>query len=157
MDKATFLKKLQTARAEWEALLNEVGEERMLQPGATGEWSVKDVVAHIMWCEREMVGVCQARALVGSDLWELTDDERNLIVVSGYRETPLQDILSEERQVYAQLLAEVQKLSDADLNDSRQFRDMPADWKPWQLIAGNSFKHYRDHMLPIRAWLETQE
>jgi hypothetical protein len=155
MDKATFLEKLQTARGEWEALLSEVGEQRMLEPGATGEWSVKDVIAHILWGEREMVGVCRSRALVGSDLWEMTDDERNPIMVSWYRDRSLQEVLTEEQQIYAQLLAEVQKLSDADLNDATHFREMPAAWLPWQVIAGCSFKHYEDHILPIRAWLET--
>lgn len=155
MEKSTFLEKLQTTRAEWEALLNKVGEERMLQPGATGEWSVKDVIAHIMWSEREMIGVCQARALVGSDLWEMTDDERNPIMVSWYRDSSLQDVLKEEQQVYANLLVELQKLSDDDLNDPQHFRDMPPAWIPWQVIAGCSFKHYQDHMPDIRAWLET--
>ena len=156
MDKATFLETLRSARAEWESLLSEIGEERMLQPGATGEWSVKDVIAHIMWSEREMLGVCQKRALVGSDLWQMTDDERNPIVVSWYRDTSLQDVRAEEQQVYADLLAEVQKLSDEDLNDAGRFRDMPADWAPWQVIAGCSSKHYRDHLPALRAWLEQQ-
>lgn len=154
MDKATFLEALHKEREEWEALLTEVGEQRMLEPGATGEWPVKDVIAHIMWCEREMVGVCEAHALVGSELWQVTDDERNAIVVAQYRETPLQEVLIEERQVYARLLAALQTLSDEDLNDARRFRDMPIEWVPWQLIAGNSSQHYRDHMPAIRAWLD---
>lgn len=153
MDKATFLETLRAERAEWESLLTEIGEEHMLLAGATGAWSVKDVIAHIMWSEREMVGVCQARALVGSDLWAMTDDERNPIVVAEYRARSLQDVLSEERQVYAQLLAEVEKLSDEDLNDARRFREMPSNLLPWQVIAGCSFKHYRDHIEPLRAWL----
>lgn len=156
MDKATFLETLHTARAEWEALLAEVGEARMLEPGATGEWTVKDVIAHVMWCEREMVGVCEAHALVGSDLWNLTNEESNAIVVARYRETPLQDVLVEERQVYDRLLAALQTLSDEDLNDARRFRDMPVEWVPWQLIAGNASQHYGDHMPPIRAWLDAK-
>lgn len=153
MDKATFLEALHKGRKEWETLLTEVGEQRMLEPGATGEWSVKDVIAHIMWGEREMVGVCEAHALVGSELWQLTDDERNPIMVSWYRETPLQEVLTEEHQVYARLLAALQTLSDEDFNDPRRFREMPLEWQPWQVIAGCSFEHYRDHMPAIRAWL----
>lgn len=156
MDKATFLETLHTARAEWEALLAEVGEARMLEPGATGEWTVKDVIAHVMWCEREMVGVCEAHALVGSDFWNLTNEESNAIMVAQYRETPLQDVLVEERQVYDRLLAVLQTLSDEDLNDARRFRDMPVEWVPWQLIAGNASQHYGDHMPPIRAWLDAK-
>jgi len=157
MDHATYMRLLHSGRREWEALLSTINQQRMLQPGATGAWSVKDVIAHVLWCEREMVGVCQARALVGSRLWELTDDERNAIVVSNSREHTLQELLTEEREVYAHLLAEVQGLTDEDLNDARRFRDMPADWLPWQLLAGNSFAHYQDHLLPLSAWLAQQE
>lgn len=156
MDKGAFLKNLHEARAEWEVLLAEVGEQRMLEPGATGAWSVKDVVAHIMWGEREMIGVCETHALVGSELWEMTDDERNPIMVSWYHNTSLQEVLDEERQIYARLLAEVQKLSDEDLNNPRRFRDMPDEWIPWQMIDGCSAGHYRDHIPLIRAWLATK-
>lgn len=157
MDKATFLETLRAARTEWESLLAEIGEERMLLAGATGEWSVKDVIAHVMWSEREMVGVCRARALVGSDLWQMSDDERNPIVVAEHRDRSLREVLDEEQQVYASLLAEVEKLTDEDLNQADNFRAMPSTWLPWQVIAGCSFKHYHDHLLPLRAWLEQQE
>ncbi len=156
MDKATFLETLHTARSEWEALLAEVGELRMLEAGATGAWSVKDVIAHVMWGEREMIGVCEAHALVGSDLWEMTDDERNPIMVSWYRETPVQDVLAEERRIYTHLLAALQTLSDEDFNDPRRFREMPLDWLPWQVIAGCAFEHYRDHIPAIRAWSDAK-
>jgi len=44
-------------------------------------------------------------------------------------------------------------LNDEDLNDPHRFKNMPREWRPWQLIAGNSFKHYEDHMPSIRQWL----
>jgi len=47
MDKAMFINTLKQSRAEWEALLAQVDEERMLQPGAAGKWSVKDVIVHV--------------------------------------------------------------------------------------------------------------
>jgi len=155
MDRATFIETLYAARAEWEALLAEVGEARMLQPGATGEWSVKDVIAHVMWSEREMVGVMQAHALVGSELWNLTDDERNAVVFAEQRDRSLPDVLTEEQQVYAQFVRGVETLSDEDFTDARRFREMPEQWLPWQVLAGCSFAHYRQHMPSIRAWLSS--
>ena len=153
MDKTTFIETLHTDRAAWEALLAQISEDRMLEPGAAGTWSVKDVIAHIMWCEREMIGVCQQHALVGSDLWNLTNDERNAIMVAEQHDRPLQDILREEQHVYAQLLGAVQSLAEEDFNDPRRFPHMPESWLPWQLIAGNSFEHYKDHMPSIQDWL----
>jgi len=57
MDKATFMKMLQETRGQWEELLAQIDEEHMLQPGATGKWSVKDVIAHVMDGERELVQI----------------------------------------------------------------------------------------------------
>jgi uncharacterized damage-inducible protein DinB len=153
MDKAMFIGTLKKAREEWEALLAQVGEEQMLQPGAAGKWSVKDVIAHVTWGEREIAPVMRTHVLAGSELWNLSDDERNEIVYQQNRDRSLHEIMNEERQAYADLLAAAQTLSDEDLNDSHRYKQMPEEWVPWQLYAGNTFKHYQDHMPSIREWL----
>src|SRR5262249_15587055 len=83
MNKSEFLDTLQTVRAQWEELLAEVGKARMQEPGVAGEWSVKDIIAHVTWPEREMAAILQARSLVaGSELWDLPQDELNAVVVA---------------------------------------------------------------------------
>ena len=154
MNKVVFLETLRAKHAEWEALLDEVGEERMTTPGVEGEWSIKDIIAHVAWNERELVGVFATRALVGSDLWNISTDARNAVVFEQNRHRSLQDVLAEEQQVYAQLLEGAQTLSDEDLNDPQRFKEMLADWIPWQIFAGNSFKHYDEHIRSIRARLD---
>jgi uncharacterized protein (TIGR03083 family) len=156
MNKPDFLDALQTAHAEWEAVLAQVGEARMSGPCVVGDWSVKDLIAHITWFEREMVGVLRARALVGSDLWNLPQDQRNAAILEQNRQRPLSDVLTEAREVFPQLVELVQALDDQDLNDPSRFADMPADWVPWQIIAGNTFDHYRAHAPDLRKWLNGQ-
>jgi hypothetical protein len=153
MDKTMFISTLKKAREEWETLLAQVGEERMLQPGAAGKWSVKDVIAHVTWGEREITPVMRAHVLAGSELWNLSDDERNEIVYQQNRDRSLHEIMNEEQQAHADLLAAAQTLGDEDLNDSHRYKQMPEEWVPWQLYAGNTFKHYQDHMPSIREWL----
>jgi len=153
MDKTTFINALTESRARWDALLAQIDEQWMLEPGAEGKWSVKDIIAHIMWYEQEMVPLMQTRSLIGSELWDLSQDERNEAVYQQYRDHPLHEIISQEQQTYAQLLAEAKTLSDEDLNDPHRFKDMPDDWTPWRIMAGNSFTHYPDHMTSIREWL----
>ena len=153
MDKVMFISTLKKAREEWEILLAQVGEEQMLLPGATGKWSVKDVIAHVTWGEREIAPVMCTHVLAGSELWNLSDDERNEIVYQQNRDRSLHEIMNEERQAYADLLAAAQTLSDEDLNDSHHYKQMPEEWVPWQIYAGNTFKHYQDHMPSIREWL----
>jgi len=153
MDKTTFLNTLQETRAQWEELLAQVEEERMQRPGATGKWSVKDVIAHVMDGERELVQIMHTHVVTGSELWNLSDDERNEIVYQQNRERPLHESRSEEQQAYANLLAAAQTLSDDDLNDPHHFQRMPEEWVPWRLFAGNSFKHYQDHMPALHTWV----
>jgi len=153
MEKATLLNTLIETRAAWEALLARIDEEQMQRPGATGKWSVKDIIAHVAWCESEIVPVLRTHVLAGSDFWNLSDDESNEITYQQNKDRPLHDIVNEERQAYMALLEVVQQLRDEDLNDPRCFKNMPQEWIPWQLIAGNSFKHYEDHMPALRDWL----
>jgi hypothetical protein len=63
-------------------------------------------------------------------------------------------VLAEARQAYAQVCELAQGLTDEDLNSAAHFKDMPSDWLPWQVLAGNTFEHYDDHAADIRAWLE---
>ena len=152
--KVDFLETLQTARAEWEALLVKVGESNMTLPGVAGEWSVKDIVCHITWFEREMVGVLQARALIGSDLWNLPQGQRNAVIFEQNRQRSLQDVLAEARLVNQTLYKALQTLQEEDFNDPGRFKNMPPDWSPGKLIAENSYEHYRAHARSIHAWLD---
>ena len=67
MHKTQLLETLRVERAQWESLLAQIGEDRMVQ-GVAGEWSVKDIIAHVMWYKRETVGILQQHAFVGSPL-----------------------------------------------------------------------------------------
>ncbi|HLJ81222.1 MAG TPA: maleylpyruvate isomerase N-terminal domain-containing protein, partial [Ktedonobacterales bacterium] len=52
MSKSVLLEKLDAARTQWDALIAEVPEARITRPGAAGDWSVKDVLAHVAVYER---------------------------------------------------------------------------------------------------------
>src|SRR5262245_37896260 len=117
MTGAKFLDSLRSGRAEWDALLAQIGAGRMAQPGVEGDWSIKDIIAHVTWHEREMVGVLRERALVGSELWNLPLDQRNAAIFEQNKDRALDDVLEESRQVFPQLLELAAGLSDEELND----------------------------------------
>jgi hypothetical protein len=154
MNKAIFLETLQTGRAQWEALLAKVDQTRMTETGIEGEWALKDILAHIAWYEREMVGILQTRALVGSSLWVLPNAERNAAIFDQNRNRSSSEVLSEAQRVYAELLQAAQSLAEEDLIDPSRYRDMPADWFPWKVLADNTYEHYAAHIPAIRAWLD---
>ena len=154
MDKQTFLETLKSARSELDAALALVNESQMTEPGVSGEMSVKDIIAHVTWYEREMVGVLEQRALVGSDLWDLPGDDRNAAILTLNRDRSLSDVREEAQQVFQRFITAVEMLDEDELNDPTRFRDMPADWIAWQLLAENSSEHYGHHAADIRNGLE---
>jgi hypothetical protein len=109
------------------------------------------VLAHITWGEREMVGVLRQRAMVGSDLWGLSQDARNAAVFAENRDRALDDVLAEARQVFADLRVEIARLSDAEMVDPVLIAGMPGGLAPWQLLAGNTWKHYQEHLPALQA------
>lgn len=138
---------------EWEALqksLAGIPVEKMTAPISAGEWSVKDIIAHITWYEREMIGVVGQRALVGSDLWNLPLDERNRAVYEQIKDITTAQVLAEAAEVHDKLMGLLQGLSDEELNQPPLFNDMPPQWIPGDLIASNTYEHYREHLKTIR-------
>ncbi len=157
MKKAELLQRIQAERATYDELLASIDPGRMSEQGLDGEWSVKDVkdvVAHVAWYEREMIGPIKARALIGSDMWDLDLDERNEAILEENHKRSAEEILAESRQVYSELLSQLATLDDEDLLDPGRFAGMPQEWIPWQVIASNTYEHYPEHVAQIKAWLD---
>ena len=148
MNKAEFIQTLTDAHERWEERLRQFPKDVELASGM----SLKDVIAHITWYEREMVGMLWDRALVGSRLWDLpTTDERNAAILQENHPRPWSEVLAEARQVYQQLFEGVQSLTEEELVEPLLFTNMPEDWVPWQVIASNSYKHYLQHLPDLRS------
>ena len=144
-------------RAAWNALIEQINLEQMTNPGVAGLWSLKDIIAHITWHEREMVGLVRAHALVGSELWNIPTDERNAAIYEEVRQQPLEQVLEESTQVYQQLIIVLPSLTDQDLTNPESFPGMPPDWQPWLIIAQNTYEHYQDHISDIERWISKRD
>jgi hypothetical protein len=155
MNKTQLLGMIQSAREQWETLLEGIPEAWMTESWAEGEWSIKDIIAHIAWGEHESLGVAQARALVGSELWRLPENERNAAVVEQYRSRELREVLADSRRVFRLYLESVSALSEEDLNDTSHFSGMPEGWRPWRILYDPG--HYQGHADSVRAWMVKRE
>ena len=151
MDRATFLQRVAHSRAALDAALARLAPAQCLQPGASGEMSVKDMLAHITWHECQMIGVVEQMALAGSPWWELPTDERNARIYAENLGRTWEDVLAEAQDVYPRLLAALQSLDEAAFEESSRFRAMPPDWAPWQIFADNTFDHYDHHLADLNA------
>ena len=60
MKKTELLIWLQEKYQQWETLLDQIGPARMDQPGVIGDWSLKDIVAHLTGWNRWLLARLQA-------------------------------------------------------------------------------------------------
>lgn len=153
MKKDEFLDAVRSERRQWDELVSGIDNERMAESGTIGDWSVKNIICHISWFEREMAELLETRTLVGSDLWNLPTDERNDAIFQQYRTQPLEEALSVSRESFDRLVSAIETLAEDELSDPRRYQNMPSDWVPWQIVAQNSYEHYEHHATDIRAWM----
>jgi hypothetical protein len=117
--------------------------------------SVKDVMAHIAWYERETTGIFVQRAVNGSPLWYVSLEARNAAIQAENQFKSLADVQAESPQVFNALVAVIEGLEDVDLLDSSRFANMPPEWQPYEVILSNTVEHYNDHQADIQAYLRS--
>jgi len=149
MTKNDFLLNLQNGRRQWQQRWKGVDLFGTARPRIPGEMSLRDILFHVAWYEREMLEMVQLRTLTGSPWWSLPVDERNTNIQAEGQAVSLLQAWRLEQKVFTDLLTELQSLRDEELEDARFFQEMPADWKPWQVIASNSYEHYAEHFNDI--------
>jgi len=158
ISKASLLHELCAARAEWDALMAEVGEGRMTEPGAAGDWSVKDVMAHLTSYSRWFVNASEAHfrgempPLDGTEGMDF--EQRNQFWHQQARDHSLAKVQAESQQVFSRLLEVVEAHSEEFLTQPQQFEGVPEPLLVWKMLEGDGYEHCREHVRSIQAWLE---
>lgn len=147
---------LQVERARWNALLAQVGPERMEIVGVEEDWSVKALVAHLTWYEQAVVEGAQGVLHTGKFTRRRSEgvslDEQNARIAAESRARTASEVLAGANAVFAELLAIIVACPQDILNDPRRL-GLPDDMVPWMGVANNSYAHYRQHEPALRAWL----
>jgi hypothetical protein len=162
MKKSELLNWLREEYQQWETFLDQVGPARMDQPGVNGDWSVKDIVAHLTGWNRSLVARLQAAGRSQPEPpqpWPVhlqTEDEINAWIYKSNKERSVREVLDESHQVFQQLLAAIEGLPDEVLIEEVQVDR--AYYLVWlgdeRFPAGEFFDHFHDdHEPDVRAWL----
>ncbi len=141
----------------WMQLLESAPADQWEAPGVSGDWSLKDIIAHIAWHEDQMAKVIEARALVGSAWWNLPTDERNANIYATSKVAALETVVADARAVHEDLVCRIRALTDRELNEAGHFAGMPGDWLFGDVLAQNTFEHYVDHAASVARWLADRE
>jgi hypothetical protein len=162
MDKTTLLDTIQTEHARFEALIAPLSESQLCSPSLEGQWSVKDIMAHIaVWeqiCARWLEEFLRGETPQPSERM----NSNNRIYLEN-RDRSLAEVWELFHAAHQQFLNQVNLLAQAfteeDLNASHKFA-WTESWPGYSLIsaiADNSYEHYQDHGQQIRRWLDASK
>lgn len=161
MNREEILDKLDSSREQILTLLEPLSDEALLQPGALGDWSIADLLAHMTAWESELVtalmkidqGKKPSRYLSASK----EVDAYNARRVDENRGRDLARIFSDYHQVRLKLEDWLESFSEKVLNDKKRFQW--AKNRPLvDFIAEASYQHEYKHLPDIELfasqWLE---
>jgi hypothetical protein len=158
--KGQVLAAIEREREAWEALLVAVGEARMLEPGAMGDWTFKDLVAHLTGWRARSLRRLEAAANGQPEPpppWpadRVTDDEINAWIHERNQDRLLGQVVGESRESYARLAEIVQMLPDDALTDPDRFPWLEGEALGPAIVSGDYFGHlHEEHEPDIRRWL----
>ncbi len=138
-DGAAVAERMRAEHTRLEALLANYSDEELVQPERFGEWSAKDMLAHITFWEQRLIAYVNGakESLVQPDEDEQAAIDRiNAEVLAANRDRPLAEVRAAFDDSYQQTLALAESLSAEDL----------ADEVLYGLLAGDTFEHYREHI-----------
>ena len=130
--------------------MSEIGENRMTQSGATGFWSVKDVMAHLMSYERWYLNALEAHLREEAPPMDGTEmianwDDRNAVYYERTKDLTLAEVIAESRRVHDRLMELLAAQSEAFIIEPQQFIGAPMLITPWKSLEGDVYDHMRHH------------
>jgi len=158
--KQQLLDQVQQERAHWEGLLAEIGLERMEVPGVTGDWTLKDTIAHMTtWWRREVA------LLASVQRGERPPDhppQSQVPLINEWihrtnRDRPLAHVLRDSEDVWQQFAEKLKELPDKILFDPGQFSWMEGRGLGPGRLEEFAMHLHEEHEPLIRAWLKQQQ
>ncbi|MHA2246434.1 MAG: ClbS/DfsB family four-helix bundle protein [Candidatus Hodarchaeales archaeon] len=160
--KGELIELLRNKRKELESILDGLSEVQKLKPGAHDEWSIKDIIAHIMvweqrgleWIKVIIKGRDPSIPLKGYTWRDF--DHLNEEIYQKYKDYPLDNILFESKKSFENLMNTVQSFPDETLEKtfystgSRQQKFLGKELIFWRYL------HYKKHIQQIEKWLEKE-
>lgn len=149
MTRDQALARLEQAWKGFEASYSGLDAEQLLTPGVQGQWSVRDIIAHVTWWEEEALKHLPVVREGGrAPRYSVTYggiDAFNALMTERRRHLPLAEVLRQHEEVHARLVAYVRAAPEELFRTETRFR---------RRLKLDATAHYPHHARAIRAWRE---
>lgn len=154
-DKATALKELETEYQNLRKLVDDLSEEQLSRVWY-GEWSIKDIIAHILGWEKEMTVALQRLARGERPAPEGVDysnpDRWNETFSQAMKSIQPSTVLATWHQTHMNYIKAAKAVPEDRFGQGEDGRPKTVN----RLLEASGTGHYREHAGPIRDWRKQQ-
>jgi hypothetical protein len=149
MDRQKLLKQLDKAWTAFKESYAGLSESQMTEPGVTGNWSVKDIIAHVTWWEEEALKHLPLIIKGGKPPRYSTKyggiDAFNAQMTEQKQGLSLSDVLAQMDEIHRRLVAYIQSVPEEEFTRETRAR---------RRLRLDTYSHYPKHARAIRQWRE---
>ncbi|HET7089890.1 MAG TPA: DinB family protein [Anaerolineae bacterium] len=149
MDRQRLLKQLDKAWAAIKESYAGLSDSQLTEPGVMGNWSVKDILAHVTTWEEEALKYLPLIIKGGRPLRYSTKyggiDAFNAQMTEQKRGLSLSDVLRQLDETHRRLIDYIQSAPEEQFTRETRFR---------RRLRLDTYSHYPEHAKVIREWRE---
>lgn len=161
MKKTILIDEIMHAHQQLCDCIASLSAEDLMTPKTCGEWSVKDILAHLTdweqrildWYRTGLRGETPQAPEPGYG-W----NEVDAINQAGYlkhKDQPLNAVLEEFTQSWEEVLPGIEDMSEKALYDKDQFEWLE-NYLLVDVVTNNTLDHYQEHLKSIQSWMESR-
>jgi hypothetical protein len=151
MDRSQLLKRLEKAWQDFKESYAGLSDAELMEPGVTGSWSVRDLIAHVTWWEEEALKHLPLILNGGKPpRYSVTYggiDAFNAQMTEQKKKLSLSEVLQQQVDTHRRLIEYIQRAPEEQFTRETRFR---------RRIRLDTYGHYPKHAKAIRKWREQQ-
>ena len=151
MNRQQLLNRLDTAWTAFQGSYAGLSSSRLTEPGVAGDWSVKDIIAHVTWWEEEALRHLPLIIAGGQPPRYSVAyggiDKFNAMMTERKRDVPLSDVLTQQHDTHRRLIDFIQRVSEDQFTRETRFR---------RRLRLDTYSHYPIHTNAIGEWRQRQ-
>ena len=145
--KQKLLRRIEKAWSEFRESYAGRSEAELLKPGVTGEWSVRDIIAHVTTWEEETLkhlpGMLQGKKYPRYSVMYGGLNSFNALMTANKKKFSLSEVFQQHEQVHGRLIEFLEKIPEEYLDSRTRFRHR---------LRMDTYSHYPKHARAIRKW-----
>ncbi|HMM42372.1 MAG TPA: maleylpyruvate isomerase N-terminal domain-containing protein [Thermomicrobiales bacterium] len=147
MNREQLMRRLAEGWADLEESRAGLSAAELARPGVAGDWSVRDVLAHVSWWEEEALEhlptiLAGGRPPRYADAWGGID-AFNAAMTERWRALSLAEVLERQRTTHARLVEYLETVPEEEIATETRFR---------RRLRLDTWSHYPLHARAIREW-----